>query len=238
MNTDRPTKREMTMLTEPEARQYCGPMFFTRSLEVATEENIITNGSFGLVDTGKRKVLVTCHHVWEGFQAEYSKDPNVKICLCLDTENPVYMSGNNLIDCDKDVDLATFDMAEFLPACRQLQFFNLLSKPPTVVKKDDTLFLIGFPGCQRKPGNQFIEFGRQPFGVIVSTVEDPRFQANVTNVNWEPKKFGGISGCPAFLVTAGRANEIQLAGFAQAVMMNHLFFVHANRINPDGTIRR
>src|SRR5205823_4786599 len=102
----RPTQREMTMLSEPEARKHCGPIFFTRSLIKPSKENIITNGSFGLVDSGTRKLLVTCHHVWEGFDDEHFKDPNVKMCVCLDAKNPVYLDKKHLIDHDKQVDLA------------------------------------------------------------------------------------------------------------------------------------
>ena len=226
------------MLSEPEARQHCGPIFFTRSLKRASKEDIITNGSFGLVDTGTKKLLVTCNHVWEGFDEEHFKDANVKMCVCLDSKNPVYLDEKHLIDHDKQADLATFDMTELLSACGGLKFFNIRSKPPPKVKRGDIIFLIGFPGHGRNAGGDFIAFNRNPFGMIVSSVDGNRFHANVENIPWEVDKYGGISGCPAFLISAGRANELQLAGFAMGVWMKQLMFTHAGQLLPDGTIKR
>ncbi len=70
----------LEFVVEPEVRQYCGPVFFTRSLKVAGG-NIVANGSFGLVDTGKKKLLVTCFHVWEEFQKAQRADSDLKMCL-------------------------------------------------------------------------------------------------------------------------------------------------------------
>lgn len=144
------------MLSEPVARQHCGPIFFTRSLIRASKEDIITNGSFGLVDTGVKKLLVTCNHVWQGFDDERFKDSNVKMCVCLDSKNPVYLDEKHLIDRDERSDLATFDMTELLPACGGLKFFNIRSKPPPKVNRDDTIYLIGFPGHGRNAAGDFM----------------------------------------------------------------------------------
>jgi hypothetical protein len=59
---------ELTFLIEPQISPICGPLFFTRSLESAVD-NVTANGSFGLVDTGQKKLLVTCHHVLEEFES-------------------------------------------------------------------------------------------------------------------------------------------------------------------------
>jgi hypothetical protein len=181
---------------------------------------------------------VTCHHVWEGFDEEHFKNPNVKMCVCLDSNNPVYLDEKHLIDRDKQADLATFDMTELLPACGGLKFFNIRSKPPPKVQRDDTIFLIGFPGHGRNAAGDFISFNRNPFGMIVSSVDGDRFHANVERIPWDVDRYGGISGCPAFLISAGRANELQLVGFAREVWMKQLMFTHAGQLLQDGTIKR
>src|SRR5581483_4201290 len=71
----RPTRKEMTALSEPEARRHYRPIFFMRSLVNASKKTSLRNGSFDLVDTGTKKLLVTCNHVWEGFDDEQFKEP-------------------------------------------------------------------------------------------------------------------------------------------------------------------
>src|SRR6266852_1816998 len=66
-STSKLTRNELEFLIEPQVRQFCGPIFFTLSLKSALG-NVTNNGSFGLVDTGSKKLLVTCHHVWKEFQ--------------------------------------------------------------------------------------------------------------------------------------------------------------------------
>src|SRR5438132_5763099 len=105
----KPTKKEMELYSVPAARKHCGPIFFARSLLKATKETIIANGTFGLVNTGSKKILVTCHHVWEEFEEQHFHDKEIRMCLGLDRGNPVYFDHNRLIDHDKQADLATFD---------------------------------------------------------------------------------------------------------------------------------
>jgi hypothetical protein len=77
------TSEELAKL-QHQVEPYSGPIFFTKSLKTPLG-NVTNNGSFGLVDTGKRKLLVTCHHVWQRFQEERGKEPELKMCICLDT---------------------------------------------------------------------------------------------------------------------------------------------------------
>src|SRR5438093_1497598 len=48
------TVDEIKFWIEPQINPYRGPLFITRSLESPVGDNIITNGGFGLVDTGKK----------------------------------------------------------------------------------------------------------------------------------------------------------------------------------------
>jgi hypothetical protein len=236
----KPTQQELTKYSVPVVRKHCGPIFFTRSLEKASKETIIANGSFGLVNTGEKKILVTCDHVWEGFEEAHFHDKEMKMCVCLDLGNPVYFDHSRLIDHDKQADLPTFDMTGLSSACKGLKFSNIKSKPPPTVKKGDIVVLIGFPGHGRITGDSFITFTRNPFGLIISSVDGNRFHSDLTNLTWklDQDKYKGISGCPAFKVTYGRLSQIQLVGFAREVWMNQLMFAHAGQILPDGKIKR
>jgi len=66
----------------PKIKPSVGPIFFAQSLAVASG-NVMASGSFGLIDTGKRKLLVTCHHVVEDFRKLQRKQSNLMLCLAL-----------------------------------------------------------------------------------------------------------------------------------------------------------
>ena len=60
---------------EAEMLTHCAPIFFLpRSASLPT--SIRTNGTAALIDTGIRRILVTCEHVWSEFlkfRLEYSE---------------------------------------------------------------------------------------------------------------------------------------------------------------------
>jgi hypothetical protein len=216
---------------EPEVRQFCGPVIFTTTLKVAVG-NVIASGSFGLVDTGIKKLLVTCFHVWEGFQRARSENPDLKMCLCLDEGNPVVFGPTEPLGQDRGLDVATFDMEPLLSACAERKFYPLHQNPPRRLEIGDTLFLIGFPGYLRVETDKFVAFGRQPYGFVVSSVDGLRFHSDVSRTQKPPSDFPGISGCPCFLVRKYR--PIQLVGFAASLAFNRfLGFAHASCLNPE-----
>jgi hypothetical protein len=133
---------EVGFVIQPQIRPYCGPLFFARSLRFAAG-NITANGSFGLVDTGKRKLIVTCHHVWEDFEIARRRDPETMICACLDKGPPVVLKPELLIDTDRDLDIATFDAESVVEACSGRKFYPINSKPKPLVRAGDRLAFIG-----------------------------------------------------------------------------------------------
>lgn len=231
--TSQSWRKYLDYIVDPEVRQYCGPVFFTSSLEIAVG-NVTANGSLGLVDTGIKKLLVTCFHVWDEFQKARLQNPELKMCLCLDPANPVVFAPSGPLGEDSKLDIATFDMDSLLPACGGRKFYPLYQNPPRRVEVRDKLFFIGFPGHLRVESPEFIQFGRAPFATGVSSVSDFRFLSDTSNLRYSPKQFGGISGCPCFLVREDR--PIHLVGFATSFMLSNLQFVHARCLRPDGTI--
>jgi hypothetical protein len=227
---------ELLFYIEPYVRQFCGPMFFTKSLETA-KGNIIANGSFGLVDTGERRLLVTCHHVWDEFQNARLKDENLKMCVCLDIRSPVLFDPIAPIDENRELDLATFDISDLEQACRGRKFYPLSLNPPRAIANDDRLFFIGFPGKGRevRESDGALGFVRAPFAVLVCGVSSTKFLADISDLALLPQEFGGVSGCPCFLVRVDRAPH--LVGFATSVWSNCLSITHAKCLNRDGTLR-
>ena len=142
------TRTELDFVVEPQVRQFCGPIFFTHSLETAVG-NVTANGSFGLVDTGGKKMLVTCYHVWKEYQNARRESSDLKMCVCLDQKNPVVFAPDESLGEDPILDIATFDMAPLLAVCGGRKFFPLNQNPPPKIAKEDVVYFIGFPGNLR-----------------------------------------------------------------------------------------
>ena len=199
---------ELKSVIEPQVRLYCGPLFFARSLE-SPVGNVTANGSFGLVDTGKKKLLVTCQHVWKTFQQTRSEDASLRMLVCLDRNPPVVLAAQP-IDQDETLDLATFDMEPLLGACGGREFFRLnqISRDP--LEKGDKLFFLGYQGCFRSVSEEGVQFGRGVYAVNVTGVDGPRFYSDISGARrlyvQEPKLaeqadlHRGISGSPCFLL--------------------------------------
>jgi hypothetical protein len=230
----KPTKFYLQNVLGIKVRRHCGPIFFTHSIKTALG-NIVGNGSFGLVDTGKKKVLVTCAHVWREFVKEREKVGDLKMCICLDRRNPLVFDERLLIDVDERTDLATFNFELYMPALGGMRLFDLTRYPPPKVARGDILLLIGFPGHQRKEFDEATRFGRQAFGVGLSSVNDFGFQADVSNLKLAADRYGGISGCPCFL--AKEHGPLRLAGFTTGYVLDNLFFTHSDQLNVDGTVK-
>src|SRR5689334_3502484 len=71
---------------------FCGPIFITPGL-LTYPKQMIDNGTFSLIDTGERRLLVTCHHVWQAY-------------LDCRTENPDATLGINLGNGDASIAFA------------------------------------------------------------------------------------------------------------------------------------
>jgi len=229
------TAIELEYCIEPEVQQYCGPVFFTLSRQKA-EGNVIANGSFGLVDTGSKKVLVTCHHVWKEFQEARLIQENLEMCISLGRGPLVVLPPGSAISEDRKLDIATFDMEPLLGVCGGRKFYPLNLKPPRTVKTGDMVFFIGFQGHHRHIVDGALHFGVTRFGVKVSSVDGWDIYSDISELKMNPEELGGISGCPCFRVRPGKPTE--LAGFVKAVLGRYLCFTHANCLKKDGTITK
>jgi hypothetical protein len=244
------TVEEVQFVLAPQINPYRGPIFFDRSGKSAAGDNVITNGGFGLVDTGEKKLLVTCHHVWKAFQDENFADPNVRMCVCLDRNCPVVFAPSRPIDYDEILDIATFDMEPVLAACAEKKFYPLKQNPAPRLSKGDRLILLGDQGIFRSGTVQGLEFGVTTYAVEVSSVDGLRFHSDISKMKMryvrsparEPgsNPHGGISGSPCFLVRRNR--PCQLVGFVTGhwtvQKTDYFCFTHARCLSVDGTIKR
>jgi hypothetical protein len=240
------TKMFLNMVVEPQVRRFCGPLFFVSS-NTTPKGNIKGSGSFGLIDTGKNKLLVTCWHVAfgaGGFKEIHSEDSAFRFGIGFGGKYPHSLSFEDLmevkVDDEKRCDLVAFDVSDALDlvAASNLEFYNLKANRPPQVQVGDVLYLIGFPAKGRIENDSSVGHVRQPLGVQASQVGKFTFQANVINLGLDQTDYGGISGAPCFVVS--ESSPIRLVGFATGYapnQMNMIQFTYARYIGEDGLIR-
>ncbi len=236
----------LNMVVEPQVRKFCGPLFFV--LSTTTPKGTIKgSASFGLVDTGQKKLLVTCWHVLfagGGFRELHSVNPALQFGIGFGGIRPVSIRYEDLmekkVDDERRCDLVTFDVSDALDlvANSNLEFYNLKVNRPPNVEVGDIVYLIGFPSKDRIENETSVGHICQPIGAEVSRVNESNFMASVTNLKLDATDYGGISGAPCFVVQEGK--PIRLVGFATGFagnILNTLQFTYARFIGDDGLIR-
>jgi hypothetical protein len=226
----------------PKMKLSVGPLFFARSLGRGVEK-VVSNGSYGLVDTGKKKLLVTCQHVVEGFRDEFKNDPKLKLWACLSEHHTIAIDLKYLIAEDKQRDLATFDMESMLSDCEGKEFFRLVCDRVHKVKEGDILLVTGYPVRNKRETDEAVFWGTSPHAFIVKDVSYNFFTANTSRVMGLDRKllseehknpYGGISGSPCFWTKD--FEKIELVAFVSEYLQPALKFAPAKYLNPDGTI--
>src|SRR5579871_5600854 len=106
----------LNMVVEPQVRKFCGPLFFSNS-NTTPKGTIKSCASFGLVDTGQKKLLVTCWHVIYGeggFEQIHAEDSTYRFAMGIGGTYPHSLSYEHLVekqvDQERRCDLVTFDV--------------------------------------------------------------------------------------------------------------------------------
>ena len=80
-------------------------------------------------------------------------------------------------------------------------------------------------------------YRRTPFAGQVCSVDGWHIHTKISEFGMVADEFGGISGCPAFVVGFGK--PIKMAGFATSVVLgDYLNFTHAACLEDNGTISK
>ena len=232
---------------EPAIRPCCGSIFFARSLTSSAADNILDHGSFVLVDTGTRELLLTCQHVLDGFQLLRGKNPELKMFICLNSNSIVALELIQLIDQDNKLDIASFDMSPSLGLGSEVEFCRLNCNHAPRVKLGDWLVFLGFPGRIKAHTSIGVRFVRGFHATRAYAVTDRRVLANLARLKpyrpeTEPELvgrkggYGGVSGAPCFLLQEDLVP--QLVALATEDAYEHLSCTLLNCLKPDGTINR
>jgi hypothetical protein len=225
-------------------RQCSGPIYFSRpSKKYRSGVKVINNGSFGLVDTGKRKLMVTCQHVWADFCKKQKRIPTLTLSICAPPGVLVDLKSIQPIDQNKALDLATFDMEPYLDQCPESEFSQLRHIHLQRVRPGDPIVFTGYPG--RIDGNTAIgtRFRRQAYAVFAHDVSHSRIVVDMSGVMTYGEKPGprkplpGVSGSPCYLLRPNMTME--LVAFAseegQKGLQDILLLSRTTSLNTDGT---
>jgi hypothetical protein len=244
-----------------ELLSYCGPIFVAPSLN-SYPEQMIDNGTCALVDTGQRRVLVTCCHVLDEYEKQHDANQETILAMalgegysCISFKNP----KRHLLDADQDLDLAVleFDPKDInIPHTKN--WFKVSEWPIPNVTNGEHIVFVGFPGAWRTAKGIEYGCGCAAIPLVVTdtnarTIACFRDSTNEQVLNDMKDCLGGISGSPAYRLTD--RGDFRLVGFAKAgpeksgssarkyhaqagSPLPAVLFTHASFVQRDGTLKR
>ena len=240
---------------------YCGPIFITPGL-MTYPDQMIDNGTYPLINTGQRRLLVTCHHVWQAYLdcRKINPDAALGINLGNGTASVAFaLPERQLIDADADLDLAVFNFESSQIRVNNIQinhkkdWFLIQNWPISKASDGEHVALMGFPGKRIKKEGILCTFRTQVLPLKITHVGGKQIYIlnegqNVEVFNDIKGWLGGLSGSPAY--TLGKRGAL-LVGFvksafkqteasagADSVFAGSLSLTHACFLQPDGTLAR
>jgi hypothetical protein len=157
---------------------FCGPIFITPGLRTYPEQ-MIDNGTYSLIDTSKRRLLVTCHHVWQAYLDCRTKNPDAALCINLGdgTASIAFvLPERQLIAADADLDLAVFDFEPSQIRVNKTQinhqknWFSIRNWPIPKASDGEHIALMGFPGKRIKKEGILCTFRTQVLPLKITHV--------------------------------------------------------------------
>lgn len=213
-----------------------------------------------MIDTGQKRLLVTCCHVWDEYQKQHDADPNVVLALalgegdsCIAFRNP----EDHKLGINRELDLAVFDFEPEGGVIRRgKSWFKILEWPVRKAEKGHYIVTLGFPKAFRAVAGVECKFGCVAIPLAVTDTTDRTIAAfcekeNEQVLNDLKDALAGISGSPAYRLT--RSGELRLVGFAKVGPLESVapdrayrgapgsplpavFFTHASFLQRDGTL--
>lgn len=242
-----------------ELLRHCGPIIIGPSLK-ASPDREISNGTYALVDTGTKNLLITCCHVWHAYLEAHDRNAETRLGLSLAHGSSIISfkhPESQLIAADRDLDLAVFDFAIPVP-CKK-DWFRIADGAAPPPQKGDFIATLGFPGAWRGDVPGGCRFEYRAIRLKVSEVSDRtivvwREDADNAEVLEDMQNcWGGISGSPAYRFDEDGTPH--LLGFVKAgpqereaghesgpaqnggALAGALFLVRADLLQPDGSLK-
>jgi len=173
---------------------------------VSSTVNFFANGTMCFLEIDDKKIGITADHVYQSYLEEKKKSGMVWCQIC----NSTIDLESCLIDRDKSLDIATFEIPSVLLSAAGLSAHKLTKGwPPPMPRPEDRTLIGGFPGVYRRDRGGTVDFQFSYLFTDVSSVnnstigyqfkfaaDDPKPWASG---EFENPNLGGISGGPVFL---------------------------------------
>src|SRR6266403_5395472 len=165
MMQERPTD-----IIEDRLQKHCGPLFFISSLTPPID--LLRNATYGLVDTGERKLLLTCYHVWDYLQELRLTHREAEIAINLAPGASPVISDAPVIAADRDLDIAVIDPKLHAGELGDRAFFKMTNWPQSPIRSGEAIAFLGYPevGCVKNETHA--QFRSSFFGLHVTSVND------------------------------------------------------------------
>jgi hypothetical protein len=198
----KPAKEIIIEQLDCELFRYCGPVFVAPALK-SYPEQMIGNGTYALIDTGERRLLITCCHVWDEYEKHHDVNPEAIIAISLGDGNSCFAfrnPNNHLVSIDRDLDLVAleFELKE-IPFSHNKSWFRVLDWPIPRIEKGGHIVTLGFPGAWRRTAGVECVFRRVVIPLSVTDVSKYSIAAfsdgkNGQVLNDMKDSLAGISG--------------------------------------------
>ena len=219
--------------------------------EPTDPSGVINNGTISLLQTPKEKLLVTNHHVWNGFLDKRAEIPGLRLAIMGEGLNrPVDISTAELVDEDEGYDLAIlrFEANDVIESIGK-KFYKPKRWPLDDAIEGEDVAVVGFPGNRTDSKEWYLHFESVLLNLKVASVSDRKLLLAFQNPTPEiicfsqrpidEFKWGGMSGSMVY-----RLDSDSMQFFVSGVLhgagegLDGSFFMSkASVIQEDGTIR-
>jgi len=256
---DNPETRSQNIkwLTD-ELLRYCGPIFVAPSLDSYPAD--MTAGTYALIDTGEKRLLITCCHVWDEYVRRHDEDKRTVLGVnlgdqdCIAFMNPLA----HQLAVDRDLDLVVLEFGpDSIAVPHNKSWFRISDWPIPRSEKGEHIVTLGFAKARRTTDGINVTFGCAALPFAITDTSDRSIvvfcdERNEQVLNDVKNCLAGISGSPAYRVT--EMGELHLVGFAKSGSLEdnasertyqaspesplraHVSFTHASFLRYDGKL--
>jgi hypothetical protein len=237
-----------------DAIQRCAAPIWTNDSLSAPPASVVDSGTCGFIDTGERRLLLTAHHVIEGFRIRKAEQSEAVLAVNLGPGCTVTLDRLDIVDQDAELDLAILSFPDLhaWSGEHDKRYFPIRTWPIDAPRRGDLIALIGFPGVRRVAAENYGSFEPVGLGFSVSSASDHNIvladeSETFRTINRDRSigsaiRLGGFSGSPAFLISPAGPQLVGVfrAGPNDEESASHpLVFLSPTRyLRPDGTIDR
>jgi KTSC domain len=126
----------------------------------STPADIISNGTMTFVDTGTKKLLITCDHVFREFEYRRQEVPGTRLAITGANGGVADVSDATLIDIDdKHLDVAILESPSGSDRVAAIgkQYFAITSWPAVPPSRGEEVGIVGFPAIWRAASHRGLE---------------------------------------------------------------------------------